>query len=150
MIIVYVEDRAIKDFIVQVKSSHGFLCRPRIPAGGGFSAVLKTVHELSNTDLRVIGIIEGDAKKHAEQWGAWTEVEDKIFVTKKGEIEEYIYAKRDSLLDRKVNVSEMQYSEFKTFFNKDENKALSFRALKKLSKQECSEIANLVEFIRGH
>jgi hypothetical protein len=151
MVIIFVEDRALKLFVQKLCGRLGIICSPCMPAaeGGGWSEVLRKVKGISRKDHRIIGIIEGDLRKHAEQDASWKDISDRVFVARKTELEEYLFQKRKSLVALADLPPGTQYSEFKHFINKDAPEAVVHRTLKELSKQECEEINSLVDFIKS-
>lgn len=141
MIIVFVEDKALKVFISKLCGRLGIPCSPRMPrtGGGGWSCVI----------TRIIGIIEGDAKKHAEKTESWSTVSDRIFITQKTELEEYLYDKRSEFSSVLDLPEQIPYDAFKNFLNTDSQDSTLNRILSALSRQECEEIDSLIKFIKG-
>jgi hypothetical protein len=152
MIIVFVEDRALKLFVEKLRERYHILCSPRMPMpeGGGWPEVLKKVRVFSpGNDYRVIGIIEGDVKEQAERSEGWSDVAGRIFVTRKSEVEAYLFEKKDTLATLAGTTSGMSFSEFKHFVGKDEQEPALIRAFSELTKQKCEEMSSLVDLIRG-
>ncbi len=151
MVIVFVEDRALKLFVRRLCGRRGILCNPRMPKaeGGGWSCVLERVKDSDQKVYRTLGIIEGDSKAQAEECVSWAMVSERIFVIEKNELEEYLYEKRKSFRTLADLPPEIKYGEFKHYFNKNAPEHTVIGILSELSNQECEGIASLVRFIKG-
>ena len=151
MVIVFVEDKALKLFVEKLCSRLRIPCRPRMPVtgGGGWTGVLERVRDTDPKEFRIVGIIEGDARKKAEKIEFWDSVSNRIFITRKNELEDYLYEKRERIVAMADLTPGTTYPKFKHFFNKDAPEITFNRILSDLSKQDCEEITSLVAFIKG-